>query len=96
MYIERILKTRCKILYTNMLSKGVHRCDVVSLLFVSPDAKKIKYFPKGVEGPLKNIYSQFHSMQNVWYSLRTTYHDFQVKIRQIGVVVPRFLDIFIP
>lgn len=36
-----------------MLSKGVHRCDVVSLLFVSPDAKKIKYFPKGVEGPLK-------------------------------------------
>lgn len=49
-YTERIKKKQgVKYSIKTCCRKGLQEYDVVSLLFVPPDAKKIKYFPKCVE-----------------------------------------------
>lgn len=68
-----------------MLSKGVHRCNVVSLLFVSPDAKKFKYFPKGVEGPLKKIYTR-SSIQCRMFDIVYVQHTMTSKLKSVRLV----------
>lgn len=68
-----------------MLSKGVHRCDVVSLLFVSPDAKKNQIFSERCGGTLKKIYTR-SSIQCRMFDIVYVQHTMTSKLKSVRLV----------